>query len=128
MLTRRFASRSALWFCNLALVATGVARSDVAPVNLTVNPAVRYQSIDGFGTALGGQSPTWSAQMQYLYAQDMGASMLRVPLTPDVLPGQVTLGPDVQSNVNLLNFNDIQQGPWGQFAQAVTAQRIDQMK
>ena len=98
------------------------------PVNLTVNTSVRYQTIDGFGTALASESPTWTPQMQSLYTQDLGASMLRVPLSPDVLPAPISLGPDMQSNINLFNFNDFPQNVWGQFAAAVTQQKIDQMK
>lgn len=117
---------SAIWF---ALVSTVAAWGQAAePVNLTVDTSTRYQTIDGFGTALASESPTWTPQMQNLYTQDLGASMLRVPLSSDVLPSQITLGPDIQSNINLFNFNTFPQRVWGQFSSAITAQKLDQMK
>ena len=105
-----------------------VAHAQTQPVNLTVNTAIRYQTITGFGTALSGLSPTWQSGMQQLYAQDLGASMLRVPLIPDILPNQVTFGPDIQSNINLFNFNTYPASTWGVFAKTMTDMRLDQMK
>jgi len=124
--TKLYVGCSALWIA-LAPAVMALAQS-AEPDNLTVNTSLRYQTIDGFGTALASESPAWTPQMQTLYAQDLGASMLRVPLLPDVLPAQITLGPDVQSNINLFNFNTFPQNGWGQFSSAVTAQKLDQMK
>src|SRR5690242_8570054 len=81
------------------LVETGLTQGQTQPLNLTVDTSVRYQTITGFGTALSSLSPTWQPQMQQLYTQDLGASMLRVPMNDDILPGQITFGPDLQSNI-----------------------------
>ncbi|HSZ54595.1 MAG TPA: glycoside hydrolase family 30 beta sandwich domain-containing protein [Tepidisphaeraceae bacterium] len=93
------------------------------PVSITVNQASRFQKIEGFGTALSSDSPVWQPQFLQMYTQDLGSSILRIPLTPDILPNQVTLGPDIQSNINLFNFmGNYPQTNWGQFAaQAVQA-------
>lgn len=97
------------------------------PVSLNVNTSIRYQTITGFGSALANDSPVWQPQMQQLFAQDLGASMVRVPLIPDILPGQVTFGPSVQANANLFNFDTYPASTWGAFTNSVTSQRLDQM-
>lgn len=112
------------------LLSAGLTHGQTAqPVAITVNAATRYQTIQGFGTALGSDSPVWTSQLQNIYTQDLGASILRVPLTPDIVPNQVTFGPDVQSNINLLNlYGDYPQSNWGGFAQYATANAQDSMK
>ena len=111
------------------LLASCLAQAQTAqPVHLAVDPSVTHQTITGFGTALAGLSPVWTTQMQDLFTQDLGASMLRVPLLPDLLPTPITMGPDVQANVNLFNYNTYPLNSWGQFSAQVTAKKLDQMK
>ena len=128
MSSSKLVLRAAFACCVLA--ATFVrGQTNQQPVNLTVNTAITYQTVAGFGTALGSDSPVWTQKMVQDYTQDLGASILRIPLTPEILPTQVTLGPDLQTNVNLFNFNgNYPQTNWGGFAAAVTAQKMDQMK
>lgn len=99
------------------------------PVSITVNKATKFQTIEGFGTALSSQSPVWDSRFGAMFVQDLGASILRVPLNPDILPNPVTLSPDLQSNVNLFNFmGNFPQTNWGQFANQATAAKVDQLK
>jgi len=126
MSTSRVAVRGAFVF---ALLITAAAMGQTTqPVNITVDTSTRFQTIEGFGTALAQGTPTFSSQLLNMYTQDLGLSILRVPLDPNVIPGQITLGPDVQSNINLMNFNYYPQSGWGYFAQQVTANKLDQMK
>lgn len=125
--TRWFLVRCCLAVFGIFLVSAVSSGQTSPPVNLTVNTAVRYQTITGFGTCLSGDSPVWTPAMQNIFTQDLGASMLRVPIDPADLPGQVTFGPDVQANANLINFNTYPTSVWGSFANTVTAQRLDQM-
>jgi len=110
------------------LVANGWAQS-TQPVSITVNNSKRYQTMQGFGTALFSESPVWDSRYLQEYTKDLGASILRVPLNPDILPSQVTLGPDLQSNINLFNFmGNYPQTNWGVFANQANAAKQDQMK
>ena len=99
------------------------------PVNITVNTSQTFQTIEGFGTALSSETPVWEPQLLQMYTQDLGATILRVPLMPDILPNQVTLGPDLQSNINLFNFQGyFPQTNWGQFANQADAAENGQLK
>jgi glucuronoarabinoxylan endo-1,4-beta-xylanase len=99
------------------------------PVSITVNQTTKFQKIEGFGTALSSDSHVWVPQYLQMYTQDLGASILRIPLTPDILPNQVTLGPNVQANINLFNFmGNYPQTNWGQFAGQAVAATGGQMK
>ena len=110
------------------LVATGWGQT-TQPVSITVNTATHFQTMEGFGTALYSESPVWDSRYLQEYTKDLGASILRIPLNPDILPNQVTLGPDLQSNVNLFNFmGNYPQTNWGQFAAQAVANKQDQMK
>jgi O-glycosyl hydrolase len=110
------------------LAATGWSQT-APPVSITVNNASRFQTIEGFGTALYSESPVWDPRYIQEYTKDLGASILRIPLNPDILPNQVTLGPDLQSNVNLFNFmGNYPQTNWGVFAGQAVAAKQDQMK
>ena len=122
-----------LLFCFVLALAPPLAAplsaQTTQPVGITVNTGQQFQTIEGFGTALSSETPVWQPQLLQMYTQDLGASILRVPLMPDILPNQVTLGPDLQSNINLFNFQGyFPQTNWGQFANQVTANAQDQMK
>src|SRR5205814_5867659 len=110
------------------LVANGWAQT-TQPVSISVNNGNRFQTIQGFGTALFSESPVWDTRYLQEYTKDLGASILRIPLNPDILPSQVTLGPDLQSNVNLFNFmGNYPQTNWGVFANQAVGAKLDQMK
>jgi O-glycosyl hydrolase len=117
-------------FVGSVLVASvPVLAQTTPPVSITVNTATKFQTIEGFGTALFSESPVWDPRYLQMYDQDLGASILRIPLNPDILPNQVTLGPDLQSNINLFNFmGNFPQTNWGQFANQAVAGATDQMK
>ncbi len=97
-------------------------------VDVTVDAGVRYQTLDGFGTSLGG-SPTLkqlqSPTLQKIYYKDLGASMLRVNLAfqalkaPDGnLATPVYLGPDIRRNTKRFNWNESNIRSGGTFARA----------
>jgi len=85
-------------------------------VNVAINTAKHFQTIDGFGTSLGGGTnlrDLSSKKLQKLYWQDLGSSMLRVDLHNHVLsakPGDwktpVYMGPNIQKNIALMNFEN----------------------
>lgn len=77
-------ARIARWVCLGALVASGLARLAAAETRVTidVSAAGRRQVIDGFGTCLSGNTETSQTWWQELYYDDLGASMLRLDLTP----------------------------------------------
>jgi O-glycosyl hydrolase len=113
----------------LLLTASQGWAQTTQPVSINVNQGTRFQKIEGLGTALASDSHVWNSQFLQMYTQDLGASILRVALTPDILPNQVTLGPDVQSNISLFNFmGNYPQTNWGQFAQQATAATNGQLK
>lgn len=57
------------------------ARAGAQVITVDTSPAGRQQVIDGFGTCLAGSEST-NSWWQQLYYEDLGASMLRVDLTP----------------------------------------------
>ena len=56
-------------------------RAGAQTITIDTSPAGHQQVIDGFGTCLAGVEST-NAWWQQLYFEDLGASMLRVDLTP----------------------------------------------
>jgi glucuronoarabinoxylan endo-1,4-beta-xylanase len=101
----------------LLLSAPRVSGQTTQPVSITVNTATKFQTIEGLGTGVSSDSAVWSAQYLQTFTQDLGATVIRIPLTPNILPNQVTLGPDLVSNTNLFNFlGNYPQTNWGQFA------------
>jgi len=66
------------------LVAAFLAslRVQAQVVTIDISAAGRQQVIDGFGTCLTGSEGT-NAWWQQLYVDDLGATMLRVDLTPN---------------------------------------------
>jgi O-glycosyl hydrolase len=55
--------------------------SQDAPAQLTIDVGVHHQTIDGFGTT-GPSKGGELAWLRTLYFEDLGASILRVDLTP----------------------------------------------
>ncbi|MBC8160044.1 MAG: hypothetical protein H7Z42_02405 [Roseiflexaceae bacterium] len=73
--------------CVAALVLAGAAYTlrpsyAQASATVTIDTTTRFQIIDGFGTCLAGTGAQ-SADWQKLYYDDLGASILRVDLTPN---------------------------------------------
>ncbi|HEY8748436.1 MAG TPA: glycoside hydrolase family 30 beta sandwich domain-containing protein [Tepidisphaeraceae bacterium] len=118
-----------VFLASILLASLPGSAQNSPPVSITVTKATQFQTMEGFGTALFSESPVWDPRYLNEYTQDLGASILRVPLNPDILPSQITLSSDLQSNINLLNFNgNYPQTNWGQFAQQAVGNKIDQMK
>ncbi|HEX8341157.1 MAG TPA: glycoside hydrolase family 30 beta sandwich domain-containing protein [Tepidisphaeraceae bacterium] len=85
-------------------------------VGITIDAGSRAQTMDGFGTSFGGYTPnvlTNSTKFQKMYYQDLGASMVRVPLQFTALRADdgslatpVYMGPDLKDNIKKFNFAD----------------------
>lgn len=111
------------------LLAAPLRGQTTQPVSLNINSTSRFQTIEGFGTALYWATPVWVPQTLTMYTQDLGATIMRVALDPNILPNQITLGPDLQSNINLFNFQGyFPQSNWGVFANQAVAATNGQMK
>jgi O-glycosyl hydrolase len=99
-----------------------------AQTAITLDPSKTYQTIDGFGTCLSYYN---SPAFETMYAQDLGASLFRAAMPPDVVSlfQPVELSADIDWNVaNVMNFNNEANKYIDGFAKSVTAQRVDQMK
>ena len=92
----------------------------------------RVQTIDGFGTSLGGTTPMSLVQttpFQKAYYRDLGASMFRVVLNPWILAGTtanggksigapVVMGPHIEENAAQFDFNNYNIKKYGQMGRA----------
>ncbi|HEY0792601.1 MAG TPA: RICIN domain-containing protein, partial [Chthoniobacterales bacterium] len=79
-----FSARGRFFLCIVAGLGCFTASLSPAQIAVTVDPTAKQQTIDGFGTCLSGieaQSSWW----QQLYFDDLGASMLRVDLSPPLV-------------------------------------------
>jgi O-glycosyl hydrolase len=113
----------------LPLAVSAVRAQTTQPVSITVDQATRFQTIQGLGTGVASDSPVWNPLYLQVFTQDLGASALRIDLTADIIPNQVTLGPDLQANTNLFNFQgNYPQTNWGQFAAQAYKATNGQMK
>src|SRR5690348_11988416 len=104
--SKRWRSMPATQFCfrvsvllSLLFAAMPARAQTAQPISISINSTSRFQTIEGFGTALSSQTPVWVPQLLTMYTQDLGATIMRMPLDPNILPNQVTLGPDLQSNI-----------------------------
>jgi O-glycosyl hydrolase len=107
-------------------------------VDVTIDATDRRQSIDGFGTALGGSTPAnlvKSDDFQKMYFQDLGSSMLRVALNFSTLKAAdgnlatpVYLGPNIDKNIALFDWNQYNIKQSGIFARAAMKQGLDDTK
>src|SRR5437588_13006392 len=131
MVANGFRAGSAAWFVVLAVISM-LSSARFAPGSVVstveVDASKRFQTIEGFGTGLASLTPTWSHDFQKMYARDLGASVVRMEFRPDVLPEGAKLGPDIQSNIRLMNFDRPEEKRWGDFAAQMNADRMDQMK
>jgi hypothetical protein len=103
-------------------------------VDIVVDGATEYQTIDGFGTSV----MTWmssvygNAQFRTDYARDLGCSVVRGELHPMAITknacmdrNPTTFGADIDANVALMDFSQSRVSITGGFMQAVYAQRLD---
>jgi O-glycosyl hydrolase len=105
-------------------------------VSVSIDTTQHFQTIEGFGTSVGSAPYLYeSAAFQKMYYADLGSSMLRLPLRLDTLTGPggnlgspVTLGPDLQSDIALFNFNQLDVQSDGQLAAASKTYQIDSTK
>jgi len=105
--------------------------SPVHAVTVAVDTNTRYQTIDGFGTCTYLYDTTTEANyttsaFQNMYAQDLGSSIMRMEIAPDV---QETADLDLNNlNTNLLNFNVNSTNTNGPVMQAINARKLDTFK
>lgn len=107
-------------------------------VDVTIDAGDRFQTIDGFGTSLGGYTLlklVQSTKFQRMYYQDLGTSMLRVALqyralkAPDGnLATPVYMGPNLQKNIAKFNFAEFNQMHAGTLARASMRQGLGDVK
>src|SRR5207248_3848443 len=107
---------------------------------LAVDPSMRFQTIEGFGSAIGSHdaSPTSNVnfgsprytQFAHDFSQDLGASMVRVEVNPDALPVMPAGGltGNLGTDVPLLNFQEIDVRVGGNAAATFNQQKIDRFR
>jgi O-glycosyl hydrolase len=113
------------------------SRVFLSAVSVAINSNTRYQQIDGFGSADSSSSAGLyeTAAFQKMYYQDLGSSMLRLPLQIDALEGAgatitspVTLGTDLQANISMFNFQQQDVQADGSLAAASKTYALDSFK
>jgi O-glycosyl hydrolase len=106
-------------------------------VSIAIDAAQRFQQIDGFGTSMAWWRPGVYDQPAWLdsYYKDLGSSMLRMDLNINALPGTdgdlatpVTMGADLQANIDQFNWQSIPTTRFGGVAQAAASRKIDDFK
>jgi O-glycosyl hydrolase len=121
----------------VAVVAAGLALAgQVSAVDITVDDSVTYQTMSGFGSCLPGWI-SWigrNENVQQDYWQDLGASILRIAMTPNALNADTCnetityLGPDIDENIALFNWDiNSKSAPitFGPIAQAAATMALD---
>src|SRR5947209_8740534 len=88
------------------MIGAAVARVAWGDVALTLDPNVRHQTIEGWGSFLGATDTTTRQAFR-----DLGANVMRMNLPKEVLVASptdsatpVALGSDLQANINRMNF------------------------
>ncbi|MDB5328421.1 MAG: hypothetical protein JWM57_3990 [Phycisphaerales bacterium] len=114
---------------SLSVIESLETRQHLSTVTIST---ARAQTIDGFGTSLGGVtsvSLVKTPQFQKAYYRDLGASMFRVVLNPWILAGTtanggksigapVVMGPHIEANAAMFDFNNFNIKKYGQMARA----------
>ena len=117
----------------LVLVLAAIQTCPAANVQLTIDSSQHFQTIEGFGTCLylGAAHPYDQAWYQDLYARDLGASIVRMELTPWVLGQDVTnpvpLGDDIEANIRKMDFSSAGGPSAAAFIRAVNRRKLDRM-
>ena len=102
-----------------------------APVHVTLDPTVRYQTMQGFGTCtyLYGEEMTKiypTTQFQDMYMKDLGCTMMRMEIQPEML---ATPDDDMEHlNVEKLDWKNNGINVNGHLAQALAARKSDEFK
>lgn len=92
MASPRMARRWPTVLAALALALWTAMAWAQAPVQVSVDGTQKFQTIDGFGTAVYlymQAGPFRDPRLQQMYAVDSGNSLLRMELSPEVLPQKV---------------------------------------
>ncbi len=115
----------------------GLEQRMLLAADVTIDAGTRYQTIDGFGSALAFwlTSPYNQTAWQNMYYQDLGSSMLRVDMRASALEGSdgnwltpVTLGTDLAANIAQFDFTAYGVPVFGTTAQAGQNLKLDQLK
>src|SRR3984957_3828454 len=102
-------------------------------ISLTIGPAQRFQTIQGFGACLSlGASPPYDQDWyQTLYARDLGCSIVRMELTPWVLGKDITLpvrlGDDIEADIRLMDFSAAGGRNAATFIRAINQKKLDRL-
>lgn len=106
-------------------------------VNVAINAAQRFQTIDGFGTSMAWWVPGVYDQAAWTdaYYKDLGSSMLRVDLNINALPGSdgdyatpVPMVEDLQTNIDAFDWASVPTSRFGPVTQAAATKKLDQFK
>jgi O-glycosyl hydrolase len=106
---------------------------------ITIDATQRFQTVDGFGTALAwwSEAPYWLVSWLDMYYRDLGSSMLRVEMVPYVLTadGQGTIDnrpivmvDDIDVNVAQFNFDHVTIRGFGLVAEQAKERALDEFK
>ncbi len=110
-----------------AICATGAWAA-----NVTIDESKRHQVIQGFGTCVAGQSPgpknTYlNEAFENAYMKDLGASILRMEINPDLGPKPLPPDTDYQTLYQSLDFSAGDNHGEGLLAQALNAHKLDRL-
>lgn len=95
------------------------------PQTITVDVRARHQRIQGFGTSIIGWEPRFVSlfrkpSFQKLYVDEVGCSLLRVQLPPEVSPTPIPRWQDIRYKDFVLGSPEDQNQAYLNFAQAIT--------
>ncbi|MGA2229639.1 MAG: glycoside hydrolase family 30 beta sandwich domain-containing protein [Tepidisphaeraceae bacterium] len=124
--------RHAIFLSVLASALCAVA-ANAADITLTIDDSHRFQTIEGFGACLylGADHPYDQSWYQDLYAKDLGASIIRMELTPWVLGKDmskpVPLGEDLEANIARMDFSAAGGIDAATMIRATNARKLDRL-
>ena len=121
------------WLGAAALVGCPGSVLAQDPIHVVVDAGHRHQTIEGFGTCVGGDAP--GPKNRYLneafetaYMQDLGATILRIEIDPDLGPKALPRDADYPAVADSLDWNAGDVQGRGQLARALLAHRLDGFK
>jgi len=114
-----------------SLLAAAYAVSAHA-ASVTIDGGKRHQTIQGFGTCVSSQSPglknTYlNEKFENAYMKDLGASILRLEINPDLGPKPLPPDADYHTVYGSLDFKVGDNQGQGLLAQALTAHKLDRL-
>lgn len=100
--------------------------------SVTIDGGKRHQVIEGFGTCVSSQSPgpknTYlNEAFENAYMKDLGASILRMEINPDLGPKPLPPDTDYRTLSQSLDFKAGDNQGQGLLAQALTAHKLDRL-